>query len=91
MKRFYFGGEDDEEGEDEDDLDETKFMMPDAAELIAMTHLGDSDQHILNCAIKICEKSLFWRFRSLSYKLNAFEEAFNRIRKLTEGQEDAEI
>lgn len=90
MKRFYFG-DDDEDGEEEDDLDETKFMMPDAAELIAMTQFGDSDQHVLNCAIKICEKSLLWRFRSLSYKLDAFEEAYSRIKKLTEGQEDAEI
>jgi hypothetical protein len=90
MKRFYFG-EDDEDSEEEDDLDETKFMMPDAAELIAMTQFGDSDQHVLNCAIKICEKSFLWRFRSLSYKLDAFEEAYSRIKKLTEGQEDAEI
>ena len=90
MKRFYFG-EDDEDSEEEDDLDETKFMMPDAAELIAMTQFGDTDQHILNCAIKICEKSFLWRFRSLSYKLDAFEEAYSRIKKLTEGQEDAEI
>jgi hypothetical protein len=90
MKRFYFG-EDDEDSEEEDDLDETKFMMPDAAELIAMTQFGDSDQHVLNCAIKICEKSFLWRFRSLSYKLDAFEEAYSRIKKLTEGQENAEI
>jgi hypothetical protein len=90
MKRFYFG-EDDEDSEEEDDLDETKFMMPDAAELIAMTQFGDADQHVLNCAIKICEKSFLWRFRSLSYKLDAFEEAYSRIKKLTEGQEDAEI
>jgi len=90
MKRFYFG-EDDEDSEEEDDLDETKFMMPDAAELIAMTQFGNADQHVLNCAIKICEKSFLWRFRSLSYKLDAFEEAYSRIKKLTEGQEDAEI
>lgn len=90
MKRFYFG-EDDEDSEEEDDFDETKFMMPDAAELIAMTQFGDSDQHVLNCAIKICEKSFLWRFRSLSYKLDAFEEAYSRIKKLTEGQENAEI
>ena len=89
MKRFYFG--EDDEDDEEEDLDETKFMMPDAAELIAMTQFGDPDQHLLNCALKICEKSFLWRFRSLSYKLDSFEEAYSRIKKLTEGQEDAEI
>ena len=39
MKRFYFG--EDDEDDEEEDLDETKFMMPDAAELIAMTQFGE--------------------------------------------------
>jgi hypothetical protein len=90
MKRFYFGEDDEDSGEDEE-FDETKFLMPDAAELISMTQFDNPDQHILNCAIKICEKSLFWRLRSLSYKLKAFETAFTTIKKLTEGQNDAEI
>jgi len=90
MKRFYFN--DDEDGEDEDDnMDESMFMVPDATELIAMTQFENTNQQILNCSIKICESSFFWRFYKTSSKLKMIGEVFNGLMKLMEGLDDAQI
>ena len=92
MKRFYFNDDEDkEEEEEEDNMDESMYMIPDATELIAMTQFENASQQILNCSIKICEGSFFWRFYSASSKLKMITEVFEGLVKLMEGPEDAEI
>lgn len=90
MKRFYFGNEEGGD-EEEEDFDDPRFMMPDASELIAMTRFDNPDQQILECAIKICEKSLFWRFFGVVRKMSMIKKVFLSLRELTEGIDDATI
>jgi hypothetical protein len=92
VKRFYFGSEDGEdEEEDEDNFDDQNFMIPDAAELIAMTRLGGADQYLLECSVRMCEKSLFWIFLGVDRKMSMVGKVFLDLKKLTEGTNDAEI
>jgi hypothetical protein len=89
MKRFYFGDDEDEDEEyEEDEIDESRFLD---AELIAMTQLGNADNNLLICSIKICEKSLFWIFLSTNKKIKIIEKVYNSLKKLTEGDRDAKI
>jgi hypothetical protein len=90
MKRFYFG-DDEQEDENDDDFDESKFIMPDAAELIAMTQFENPDQYLLSYSIRICERSFFWRFLNIDSKLNMIDKAFNNLKKITEGQNNASL
>lgn len=84
MKRFSFN-EDDEEDDDEE-LDETKYLP----ELI-MSQFGDTPDDSLNIALRICEKSLFWRFYSVKRKLKILKDVFNDLTKIIEGIDDASI
>lgn len=87
MKRFYFS--DDEEYDDEEDIDESRFSD---AEFLAMTSIGNNNSALLNSCIKICEKHIFWRFFSLSKKIKMIEKVYLEIRKITEeGDKNAEI
>lgn len=71
MKRFYFGSED--EGE-EDDAE--AFEMPSASELIAMTQMESPFRHLMDSSIRVCERSLVWRFLSPEEKLKMIESVF---------------
>lgn len=87
MRRFYFG---DEENEDEEE--DSKFSFPDPSEFIAMTQFENPDNFILSSAIKICERSWFWRFRGVSSKINMISDAFQSLKNLIEREdEDAEV
>lgn len=91
MKRFYFGneeGDDDEEGEE---FDDPRFMMPDPTEFITMAGLESPYKHLLDCAIRICEKSLFWRLFGAGRKISMIRQVFSDLQKLTEGTDDAQI
>lgn len=89
MKRFYFG---DEENEDEDESEvDPMNMFPDPSEFIAMTQFENPDHYILNCSIKICEKSWFWNFYGISKKIKMIREVFEYLKILLEGNTDAEI
>lgn len=83
MKRFSFN--EDDENED-DELDEMKYMP----ELI-MSQFGDMSGDSLDIALKICEKSLFWRFYSVKKKLKILKMAFDDLNKIIEGIDDASI
>ena len=93
MRRFYLGneGNSEEEDDEDDDFDESKFMMPGPSEFITMAGFDNIDQQLLSCSIKICEGSFFWRFKGIESRLNMVEKVFERLRKLTEGDFDAEI
>lgn len=88
MKRFYF--DDEEENEDEDDI-ESRFMFPDPSEFITMTQFESPNQYILNYALKICENSWFWRFYGISKKTKIVADVFEELKKITEGNKDAQI
>lgn len=90
MRRFYF---EDEEGEDDEDndIEDMAFMMPGGPEFISMAHLDNPDNSLLGYAIKICEKSLFWRFRTISGRMKMIEDAYDSLKKITEGENDAKI
>jgi len=86
MRRFYFGDE------DEDDEEDAKFSFPDPSEFIAMTQFEDPNNFILSSAIKLCEKSWFWKFRGISSKINMISDAFQSLKNLIEREdEDAEV
>lgn len=83
MKRFYFG---DDEDEDEENLEsDPNFMFPDPSEFITMAQFENPDNHILNCSIKICEKSWFWNFYKVSTKVKMIREVFESLKIMTEG------
>lgn len=90
MKRFYFGNEEGDD-DDEEDLDDPNFMMPDPSEFISMARLDNPDQYLLECSLRMCERSLFWRFFSVERKISMVGKVFIELKKLTEGMEDAEI
>jgi hypothetical protein len=71
MKRFYFGSE----GEDEDE-DGEGFEMPSASELIAMTQADSPFKHLMDSSIRVCERSLVWRFLSPEEKLKMINKVF---------------
>jgi hypothetical protein len=85
MKRFSFG---EDEPEDEEELDDMQFFMP-SSEFISMGQFADPNQEILNLSIKICEKSIFWRFYSSQKKVQIIGDVFKQLKKITEGNSDA--
>ena len=50
----------------------------------------DLNYRILRSAIKMCEKTLFWKFRFHKTKLNMIEKAYNKFRALEEGMSPEE-
>jgi hypothetical protein len=90
MKRFYFGNEDGDE-EDEEDIDDPRFMTPDASEFISMARLDNPEQYLLECSLRMCEKSLFWRFFGAEKKISMVSKVFLDLKKLTEGLDDAQV
>lgn len=90
MKRFYFGN-DDGDDEDEEDLEDPRFMMPDPSEFISMASLDNPDEHLLECAMRICEKSFLWRFFGVERKTSMVGKVFLDLKKLTEGMDDAQV
>lgn len=90
MKRFYFGNEEGDEDDDED-LDDPRFMMPDASEFISMARLDNPDEYLLECAMRLCEKSIFWRFFGAQKKTSMVSQVFLDLKKITEGIDDAQI
>lgn len=89
MKRFYFNN--DEEDEDDEDMDDPNFMMPDPSEFISMARLDNPDQYLLECSLRMCEKSFLWRFFSVEKKISMVSMVFIDLKKLTEGMDDAEV
>jgi len=95
MKRFYFGDDEERENEDMDDMEDMGGdlggMYPDPSEFITMTQFSNPNEYLLGCAIRICEKSFFWKFRKETKKIEIIERIFKALKKMTEGQQDAQI
>lgn len=82
MKRFFFDEEEDDEGDDDEMMEDASYAFP---EFLAMAHqMGDPSQHLLDCSIRICERTLLWRFRSMDGKMLMIEEVFKRLKALVE-------
>ena len=88
MKRFYFGN-DEGDDEDDEDLEDPRFMMPDPSEFISMAKFDNPDEHLLECAMRICEKSFLWMFFGVERKTSMVGKVFLDLKKLTEGLDDA--
>lgn len=95
MKRFFFEEEDDD---DEDMADEADRMLPEfVPEFFAFPNQQENPaHHILNCSIKICEQSLFWKFMGVDGKMRMLSRVFHELSGLVSpldklGGLDAEI
>lgn len=90
MKRFYFSGDDD--GGEEDEADSEAFPMPSPSEFIAMGHIDSPFRHLLDCAIRMCERTLVWRFLAPEEKVKNVRMVFKSLAQIEREYEgDAEI
>lgn len=86
MKRFSF--DEDDNYEDDDDLEDMKFLMP-SSEFISM---GSTEQDLLGLAIRVCEKSWFWKFYGAQKKIEIVQVVFEKLRDIIEdGEQDATL
>ncbi len=86
MKRFFFDEEDDDE---EDMMNEAENMLPGfIPEILAFPQ--QESQNVLNCSIKICESSFFWRFMSIEKKMKILSKVFENITTIIEKKEEME-
>ena len=87
MKRFYFGND---EGGDDEDGDEFEPPLP--TEFISMAQIDSPWRHMLDSAIRICERSLTWRFKSSASKIEEIRNVMEGITDMHEEyQQDADI
>lgn len=85
MKRFFFEEEGDEDEEDEMAEDAGNVFPEMIPEIFAMAHgMENPDQQILNYAIRICEQTFLWRFRSVDRKMKMVESVFEDLKRLVE-------
>jgi len=83
MKRFYFGNDDEE---DEDEMED--FVPPSPAELIAMTQMESPARHLMDSAIRVCERHIAWRFMSPDDKVTMINKVFKGLAAISQEYED---
>jgi len=87
MKRFYFGSDDGGDDEDAEDFD-----PPLPADFISMAQIESPWRHMLDSTIRICEKSLMWRFMSPSRKIDMVRKVFDGLAEIQqEYEQNADI
>lgn len=86
MKRFFF----DEENDNEDEDDMEKSIPEFIPEFFSMSQQENPSVHVLNCAVRICEQSLLWRFYGISKKVSMIQSTFSDLMKLVEGEQQQE-
>lgn len=87
MKRFYFGSEDDEDGEDAE-----AFEAPSPSDFIAMANVESPFRHLMDCSIRVCEKSFLWRFLSPEDKVQMIRKVFDSLSQIEmEYEDDADL
>lgn len=98
MKRFYdydpynpedekneFGFDDNDDDELEED-EEVTYIEP--SQLLEALHMGmeqmGPDINLIDTAVKIAEKNIFWRFRSTAYKMQQIGKIFKELIKIAD-------
>ena len=96
------------EGDDFPEQDEAEFFyeiatphpmagMPFSPFPMGFVEMGGFNHQLLSTALQICEKSWFWRFRTLRSKLEMLIKTYTVLHKLTEidfgesEEEDADL
>lgn len=74
MKKFYFGGDEDGDDEDMEDME-----APGPHEIIAMTQMDSPSRHLMELAVRVCEKSIVWGFTSPEDKIAAVKKVFDAL------------
>ena len=80
-RRFYFDGN---ENEDEDEEEGDEMENPEFFQMAQFPF--QSDDSIMNCAIKICESCFFWKFYSIETKLKKIENAYNVLQSIIDDE-----
>jgi hypothetical protein len=81
MRRFNFGGEDEDEEDNEEEMASPHQMFPE--DFITMTQFGNADNDLISTAVKICEKSWVWKFRGVKSKISMISEVFTALKDMT--------
>lgn len=72
--------------------EEAEYMGRD--DIINMLHIDlaeyDLNQKVLTAAIRLCEKTLFWRFRSIKTKLRMLDFIYKNLLELLKADSDEE-
>ena len=89
MKRFFFEDEDDED--DDEMMHEAERAFPEVfPEIFAMSQQEDPSRHMLECAIRICERSFFWRFLGMRRKMAMIRSVFSDLGKMVSHEYELE-
>lgn len=84
-EQFQF--DDDEFGTDYEEIEEEAVAYIDKRDLLDVMHMdlahSELNHTLLSKAIGIAEKSIFWCFRSASYKMDQIELIYNRLLLIT--------
>lgn len=95
------------EGDDFSEQDEGEFFyemgapysltgMPFSSFPMGFVEMGGLNHQLLSTALQICERSWFWRFKTLKKKLEMLIKTYTVLHKLTEidfgeSEEDADL
>lgn len=74
MKKFYFGGDEDGDDEDMEDME-----APGPHEIIAMTHMESPAKHLMDLAVRVCERSILWCLTSPEDKMAQVRKVFAEL------------
>lgn len=102
MTKRYFGNEDDDDqfhfendfDEEYEEGEEGHVAYIDSEGLVNIMHMdlaqSELNQHILGKAIELAQQSFFWRFKSMSSKLNEIRNIYRQLIKMTEEEKEGE-
>jgi hypothetical protein len=82
-RRFYFDDNNDE-NEDEEGDEKDEFDNPEFFQMAQFPF--QSDDSIMNCAIKVCESCFFWKFYSIEIKLKKIENAYYALQSIIDDE-----
>lgn len=92
MERFYNNEENSDQffEDDENEYEEENVAYVNQEGLLEVMHMdltqNELNQSLLEKAISIAEKSLFWCFRSTASKLKQIDEIYKQLMKMTKDE-----
>lgn len=91
MRRFHYDDNDDFQDDvdgffaEEIDFDENDYIGDELMEAASINFVSyDLNQRLLRAAIQVCEKSVFWRFKSVDSKLRKITKMYLTMKTLVE-------